>query len=36
MPSTGFEPAIPADEQLQTHTLDLSATEISYFIILWF
>jgi hypothetical protein len=28
MPSAGFEPAIPAGEQLQTHALDCSATGI--------
>jgi hypothetical protein len=28
MPSAGFEPVIPADEQLQTHALDRSATGI--------
>ena len=28
MPSAGFEPAIPAGEGLQTHTLDRSATGI--------
>ena len=28
MPPTGFEPAIPAGERLQTHALDRSATGI--------
>jgi hypothetical protein len=28
MPPEGFEPAIPAGERLQTHTLDRSATGI--------
>jgi len=28
MPSTGFEPAIPGSERLQTHALDRSATGI--------
>ena len=28
MPPAGFEPAIPAGERLQTHTLDRSATGI--------
>jgi hypothetical protein len=28
MPPAGFEPAISAGEQLQTHVLDLSATWI--------
>jgi hypothetical protein len=28
MPSEGFEPAIPAGEQLQTHALDRLATGI--------
>ena len=28
MPPAGFEPAIPADERLQTHALDRSATGI--------
>jgi hypothetical protein len=29
MLSAGFEPAIPAIKRLQTHVLDLAATEIS-------
>jgi len=29
MPPTGFEPTIPAGEQLQTHALDRAATGIS-------
>jgi hypothetical protein len=28
MPPVGFEPAIPASEQLQTHALDRAATAI--------
>jgi hypothetical protein len=28
MPPSGFEPAIPAGERLQTHALDRSATVI--------
>jgi hypothetical protein len=28
MPPAGFQPAIPADERLQTHVLDRSATGI--------
>jgi hypothetical protein len=28
LPPTGFEPAIPASERLQTHALDRAATEI--------
>ena len=28
MPPAGFEPAIPADERLQTHALNRSATGI--------
>ena len=28
MPAAGFEPSIPAGEQLQTHALDRSATGI--------
>ena len=30
IPLTGFEPTIPASEQLQTHALDCMATGISY------
>jgi hypothetical protein len=28
MPPAGFEPAIPANERLRTHTLDRAATGI--------
>jgi hypothetical protein len=32
MPPTGFEPSIPASEQLQTHASDRSATGIGFHI----
>jgi hypothetical protein len=34
MPPAGFEPAIPAGEQLQTHVLDSSATGIGLTVII--
>jgi len=34
MPLTGFEPAIPAREQPQTHTLDHTATGIENILLL--
>jgi hypothetical protein len=35
MPPAVFEPAIPAGERLQTHTLDRSATGIGQQVVLW-